>query len=64
MTEKQDLPVATLASGCFWCVEADFRKLLGIVQVIFVWKGASVPSCWVTKYCKGVSLFRSSFSMV
>jgi len=48
MTEKQDLPVATLAGGCFWCVEEDFRKLLGMVQLTSVWKGGSVSSYWVT----------------
>jgi len=25
---------ATFAGGCFWCVEADFEKIPGIVKVI------------------------------
>ncbi len=31
MTENTDkLQTATLAGGCFWCVEADFKKLPGV----------------------------------
>jgi len=31
--------VATLAGGCFWCVEADLEKLPGIVKVISGYTG-------------------------
>ncbi len=30
---------ATLAGGCFWCVEADFEKLPGVVKVISGYTG-------------------------
>ena len=39
MTDKQNLPVATLAGGCFWCVESDFRKLPGVVRVVSGYAG-------------------------
>ncbi|PCJ98650.1 MAG: peptide-methionine (S)-S-oxide reductase [Zetaproteobacteria bacterium] len=33
MTEKPDnYPVATLAGGCFWCLESEFRALDGILH--------------------------------
>lgn len=29
----EDLSIATFAGGCFWCVEADFEKVPGVVAV-------------------------------
>jgi peptide methionine sulfoxide reductase msrA/msrB len=33
------LRVATFAGGCFWCVEADFEKVPGVVEVISGYTG-------------------------
>jgi len=33
--------VATLAGGCFWCVEADFEKVPGVLSVISGYTGGS-----------------------
>src|SRR5512139_3821570 len=32
---------ATFAGGCFWCTEADFEKLPGVVKVISGYTGGS-----------------------
>ena len=34
-----DLRTATFAGGCFWCVEADFEKVDGVVEVISGYTG-------------------------
>lgn len=34
-----DLQVATFAGGCFWCTEADFAKVAGVVAVISGYTG-------------------------
>jgi peptide methionine sulfoxide reductase msrA/msrB len=34
-----DLRTATFAGGCFWCVEADFEKVPGVVKVISGYTG-------------------------
>ncbi len=34
-----NLPMATLAGGCFWCTESDFRKLPGVVEVVSGYAG-------------------------
>lgn len=35
MQEKtEELKKATFAGGCFWCVEADFEKIPGVVEVV------------------------------
>ena len=37
--EEMNLHVATFAGGCFWCTEADFEKLPGVVKVISGYTG-------------------------
>jgi peptide-methionine (S)-S-oxide reductase len=32
--QRTDVEVATFAGGCFWCVEADFDKVDGVVSTI------------------------------
>jgi peptide methionine sulfoxide reductase msrA/msrB len=43
---KKDLSgtrVATFAGGCFWCVEADFEKVPGVVAAISGYSGGTEP---------------------
>ncbi|WP_286239189.1 peptide-methionine (R)-S-oxide reductase MsrB [Neptuniibacter halophilus] len=35
----ENLALATFAGGCFWCTEADFEKLEGVVQAISGYSG-------------------------
>ncbi len=37
--EEMNLRKATFAGGCFWCTEADFEKLPGVVKVISGYTG-------------------------
>jgi peptide methionine sulfoxide reductase msrA/msrB len=37
--EPADVRVATFAGGCFWCTEADFEKVPGVVKVISGYAG-------------------------
>ncbi len=41
MKSTSNLSVATFAGGCFWCVEADFEKVPGVVKVISGYTGGS-----------------------
>jgi peptide methionine sulfoxide reductase msrA/msrB len=41
MVETANVSVATLAGGCFWCVEADFEKVPGVVKVVSGYTGGS-----------------------
>ena len=44
MTNTSDLSVATFAGGCFWCTEADFEKVPGVVKVVSGYTGGSQPN--------------------
>jgi peptide methionine sulfoxide reductase msrA/msrB len=36
---KENVRVATLAGGCFWCVESDMKKLKGVLKVVSGYAG-------------------------
>ncbi|EFL50137.1 methionine-R-sulfoxide reductase [Solidesulfovibrio fructosivorans JJ]] len=38
-----DRQVATLAGGCFWCVESDLEKLPGVLDVVSGYTGGEEP---------------------
>ncbi len=41
---KPGLAMATFASGCFWCTEADFDKVKGVVSTTSGYTGGKVPN--------------------
>ena len=41
---KPGLAVATFASGCFWCTEADFDKLPGVISTTSGYTGGKVTN--------------------
>jgi len=47
------LEVATLAGGCFWCVEAVFRELRGVVRVVPGYAGGHVADPTYEQVCGG-----------
>lgn len=38
------LALATFAGGCFWCVEADFTKLAGVIEAVSGYTGGKTPN--------------------
>jgi peptide-methionine (S)-S-oxide reductase len=54
MTERRQ-EVATLAGGCFWCIEAVFLELAGVEQVVSGYAGGHVPNPSYELVCMGVS---------
>lgn len=47
--------VATLAGGCFWCLEAVFEQLQGVERVVSGYAGGEVPSPTYTQVCSGTT---------
>jgi peptide-methionine (S)-S-oxide reductase len=47
--------VATLAGGCFWCLEAVFDQLKGVVNVQSGYSGGARPNPTYEQVCTGVT---------
>ena len=43
-TPTQALTSATLAGGCFWCLEAVFQRVKGVVHVESGYSNGKTPS--------------------
>ena len=39
----QNIQVATVGGGCFWCTEAIFREIKGVQKVVSGYAGGNVP---------------------
>lgn len=53
MTEK--LATVTLAAGCFWCVEAVFRSLAAVKQVVAGYAGGQLHNPGYREVCSGTT---------
>ncbi len=47
--------IATLAAGCFWCVEAVFNRLRGVEEVVSGYAGGTVPNPTYSDVCSGTT---------
>jgi peptide-methionine (S)-S-oxide reductase len=52
---RTDLQTATLAGGCFWCLEAVFDELKGVVSVESGYSGGHVASPSYQAVCTGMT---------
>jgi peptide-methionine (S)-S-oxide reductase len=53
MTSQQE--VATLGGGCFWCLEAVFDELQGVVDVVSGYTGGAVANPSYQAVCAGTT---------
>lgn len=53
ITEEKGFEKATLAAGCFWCVETPFRSLNGVKEVISGYAGGKVKNPTYEEVCAG-----------
>jgi peptide-methionine (S)-S-oxide reductase len=47
--------VATLAGGCFWCIEAVFEQLQGVERVVSGYAGGAVADPTYKEVCTGTT---------
>lgn len=50
---SQRTEIATLAGGCFWCLEAVFDNLKGVLDVVSGYSGGKVPNPSYQMVCTG-----------
>lgn len=56
MKQNEDkFELATFAGGCFWCIEADFRKVTGVLDVVSGYTGGETENPTYQEVCSGVS---------
>ncbi len=57
MTEKAatTMDVATLAGGCFWCVEAVFDRVEGVTESVSGYTGGDVDHPSYEQVCRGAT---------
>jgi peptide-methionine (S)-S-oxide reductase len=53
MSQRQE--TATLAGGCFWCVEAVFTRLRGVNKVVSGYTGGKSPNPTYHEVCSGTT---------
>lgn len=51
--DAHKLQIATLAGGCFWCLEAVFEQLRGVERVVSGYVGGTVPNPGYEAVCSG-----------
>ncbi len=55
MSTEHDDEVATLAGGCFWCLEAVFKDLRGVRGVVSGYAGGHAPNPTYYQVCDGTT---------
>ena len=55
MNHSPDKEVATLAGGCFWCLEAIFKEVRGIEKVVSGYSGGTAVNPSYNEVCSGIT---------
>lgn len=49
------IEIATLGAGCFWCVEAAFQSLEGVIKVVSGYAGGKIKNPTYKEVCSGLT---------
>ena len=55
MSDRQGTELATLAGGCFWCIEAVFEQLMGVERVQSGYSEGHVPNPSYEQVCAEIT---------
>lgn len=54
-SQTKQVDTATFAAGCFWCVEAQFKELNGVISVTSGFTGGNVANPSYEEVCTGTT---------
>jgi peptide-methionine (S)-S-oxide reductase len=54
-SRTNNFEIATLAGGCFWCLEAVYQQLRGVEKVESGYSGGTVPNPSYERVCTGTT---------
>lgn len=60
MNESSNTAVATLAGGCFWCVEADMEKVPGVIRAVSGYAGGELENPTYEQVSSGTTKHREA----
>lgn len=55
MSDQQELKEATFGGGCFWCTEAVFQDVMGVLGVVPGYSGGHTPAPTYEQVCSGTT---------
>jgi len=55
MAEKNNTEITTLGCGCFWCLEAVFEQLQGVISVKSGYAGGKIENPTYEQVCSGTT---------
>jgi peptide-methionine (S)-S-oxide reductase len=53
--QKNSVEIATLGGGCFWCIEAAFQEIRGVINVESGYAGGTTVSPTYEQVCTGTT---------
>ncbi len=59
----EDLSRATFAGGCFWCTEASFERIRGVVDVVSGYSGGEKPYPTYREVASGQTMYAESIEV-
>jgi len=62
--QNRDREVATLAGGCFWCLEAIFKEVKGIEKVVSGYSGGTAINPSYAEVCSGATGHAESVQLI
>jgi peptide-methionine (S)-S-oxide reductase len=63
LTQQNQIESVTLGGGCFWCLEAIYNELKGIIKVESGYAGGIVPNPTYEQVCTGTTGYAEVIQM-